>query len=398
MDIIKLVSQFATPATLAQVASLLGVSGDTVQKGLGGAVPAVLAGLLGAGKRPEGADALGSLMARLGDAGATLESDPAAAASNGSDLLGSLFGGDVVGKLAGAVGSYAGVPKAGAGSLLGLAGTMALGALGKAAGGGGGSAALGLLEQNKDSIAAALPAGLRDALGDTGLLAGLGAPAPPVRPAPAAAPRPEPAPPRPTPAPPRPTPAPPAKRGWSRWLLWLVVAAALIWLLSRWFAPAPEPVVEAPPPEPETTAPATTAEPAAPAPAEPAAPAAEPAAPATDTAAEPADPLVVGGVDIGAQVQGALDSITGTFAKVTDAASAEAALPELTAARDKLSGLETTVGALPEAGKSALKSLVAGALPGIESAANGLLANSAVAGPIKPVVDDIIARLKAFAA
>ena len=107
---------------------------------------------------------------------------------------------------------------------------------------------------------------------------------------------------------------------------------------------------------------------------------------------------MVGGVDIGAQVTETLDTLRGTFSGITDASTAQAALPDLTAARDTLSGLETQINALPAEGKSALQSLVASALPAIEASANGLLANSAVAGVVKPVVDDIIARLKAYAA
>ncbi|HVH02234.1 MAG TPA: DUF937 domain-containing protein [Amaricoccus sp.] len=398
MDVLKLVSQYATPTVIEKVASLLGISGDSVQKGLGAAVPGVLAALLGLGQKPGGTDALASALVRAGDGGAVGQ-DPAAAASTGTDLLSSLLGGDATGKLAGALGSYAGLPNAGAGSLLGLAGSMALGALNKSAGDGGAAGALRLLESSKNEIAAALPSGFAQELGGTGLLAGLGsaaAAAAPVRPAPV--------PPKPAPAAPRPAPPPPPKKsGWTRWLIWLVVAALLFWLLSQWLAPESEPVVETP--APEATAPATvTTEPAAPATTvEPAAPAtapeptAAPAAPA-ETAAVPDNPLLVGGVDLGAQVSGALDQITGAFAGITDAASAQAALPDLTAARDTLAGLEPQVTALPEAGKSALKSLIAAELPAIETSANSLLANTAVAGTVKPVVDDIIARLKAYSA
>jgi hypothetical protein len=107
---------------------------------------------------------------------------------------------------------------------------------------------------------------------------------------------------------------------------------------------------------------------------------------------------VVGGVDIGAGVKGALDTLTSTFSGITDAASAQAALPKLTEARDALNGFEGTVTALPAEGKSALKTLVAGALPTIQASADKLLADSAIAGVVKPVVDDILAKLKAFSA
>ena len=41
---------------------------------------------------------------------------------------------------------------------------------------------------------------------------------------------------------------------------------------------------------------------------------------------------------------------------------------------------------------------MAGALPTIQSSADKLLADSAIAGVVKPVVDEILAKLKAFAA
>ena len=391
MDIIKLVSQFATPAVLAQIASALGLSSGAVQKGLGAAVPGVLASLLGAANRPGATDALGSALGQAGGLGDLLGSDPAAAASRGSDFLSSLLGGDGAGKLTDALGSYAGVPKAGAGSLLGLAGSMALGALGKQATEKGLDAqgVLGFLSSHKDEIAGALPADFSKALAGTGLLSGL-----PAAAAAAVPPRPAPAQPVRTPPP----PPPPAKSNWTKWLLWLIALAVLAWILMRLLAPTPEPVVEAPAPAPAPVATAPAPAPAPePAPAAAPAPAATPA-PADSAAAPAADPLVVGGVDIGAGVIGALDTLTSTFSGITDAASAQAALPKLTEARDALNGFEGTVTALPAEGKSALKTLVAGALPTIQASADKLLADSAIAGVVKPVVDDILAKLKAFSA
>ena len=145
-------------------------------------------------------------------------------------------------------------------------------------------------------------------------------------------------------------------------------------------APAPE-LTPAPAPEP-TTAPAP--EPAAPAP--------------SDSAAVPANPLVVGGVDIGASVSSALAGITSTFDGITDAASAQAALPKLTEARDALSGVEGTVAGLPAEGRTALKDMVAAALPAIRTGAERLKGDGAIAAVVGPVVDEILAKLNAFAA
>ena len=178
MDVIKLVSQFATPAMLAQVASLLGVSGDTVQKGLGACGPGRARGrLLGAGKRPGGADALGSRWRGSATPARRSESDPAAAASDGSDLLGSLLGGDAVGTLAErarllrrrAEGRRRLAARAGRHDGAGGAGQGRRGRWRP-------RARSACSSSNKNEIAAALPADFAEALGDTGLLAGLGAP------------------------------------------------------------------------------------------------------------------------------------------------------------------------------------------------------------------------------
>ena len=411
MDVAKLISQFATPTVLGQVAGALGISDSAAGKALAAAVPGVLAALLGVASKPQGAANLAA-SAKWLDTGAEgmlgrLGQDPGAVSGLGQNLLSSVLGGGTVGTLAEKLQSYAGLPAGTADKLLGLAGAGTLGAIGQEARDRGLDAAgiARMLEEQQPAIAGAVPADFAAALKGTGLAGLIASAARPAaaKPAPAPAPEPKPAaaPPRPAPQPaaaaPRPAPAAPPepkRSGWTRWILILIALLVLWWLLSRMFGGEPEPVVEAPAPAPEATAPATTAEPAEPAEPEPAATPAPPA----DTAAAPENPLVVGGVDIGAQVTATLDTLRGTFSGITDAATAQAALPDLTAARDTLSGLETQINALPAEGKSALQSLVASALPAIEASANGLLANSAVAGVVKPVVDDIIARLKAYAA
>jgi hypothetical protein len=392
MDIIKLVSQFAAPTVLEQVGKVLGLSPGVMQKGLAAAIPGVLASLLGASARPGASDALGTALGQGGGLGDLLGSDPGAAATKGTDLLSSLLGGDGAGKLADTLGSYVGLPKAGAGSLLGVAGSMALGALGKQASEKGLDAqgVFGLLSEHKDEVVGALPADFSRALSGTGLLSGV------LPVAAAAAPKPAPSQPARTPPP----PPPPARSGWTKWLIWLIAAAVIVWLLMRFLSPEPEPepVAEEPAPAPAETAADPAPEATPPAETETAAEPAPEATPPADTAAAPADPLVVGGIDVGAGVSGVLDQLSASFSGITDAASAEAALPQLTEARDTLNGLEASVSALPAEGKTALQQMVSAALPTIESTANDLLADSAVAGVVKPVVDNIIATLKSFAA
>ena len=90
-------------------------------------------------------------------------------------MLGSLLGGDQA-ELATAVGKYTGVGASKGGSLLGALGPLVMGAIAQQQGPralDGGSIA-GLLANQKDNIAAALPSGFGKLLGGTGLLDALG--------------------------------------------------------------------------------------------------------------------------------------------------------------------------------------------------------------------------------
>ena len=73
---------------------------------------------------------------------------------------------------------------------------------------------------------------------------------------------------------------------------------------------------------------------------------------------------------------------------MTDAASAEAALPTLTAVRDELAGLETTVLGAPGGRQVRTAELVSAALPTLRETSDRLIGDTAVAGVIKPVLDD----------
>ena len=298
MDVAKLVSQFATPTVLGQVAGALGISDSAAGKALAAAVPGVLAALLGVASKPQGAANLAA-SAKWLDTGADgmlgrLGQDPGAVAGLGQNLLSSVLGVGTAGTLAEKLESYAGLPAGAADKLLGLAGAGAVGAIGQEARDRGLDAAgiARMLEEQQPAIAAAVPADFAAALKGTGLAGLIASVARPAaaQPAPAPAPKPAAAPPRPAPpaaAAPRPAPAaPPAPKrsGWTRWILILIALLILWWLLSRMFGGEPEPVVEAPAPAPEATAPATTAEPAEPEPT----PTPEATAPATT--AEPAEP------------------------------------------------------------------------------------------------------------
>ena len=229
-----------------------------------------------------------------------------------------------------------------------------------------------------------------------------------------------------------------------RWVIEIVVVAVLVFLGYQYLGPGGEQVAE----QPATPAPETAQTPEAPAPAEPApetaqtpeatAPAApetaqtpEATAPApTEQAAETAEPttetaepatgeaagdrrrktaeagtepapssaaLVVGDVDLGKELTGVVDRTSAALSGITDAASAEAALPALNAARTKLDDLTPTVDQLPADAKATLASAVTGMLPELRTLVDKVNGIEGVGGVVKPAVDPIMAKLDAWA-
>jgi hypothetical protein len=363
MNLMSVLMKFATPAMAAKVAGMLGVSSGVAQKLIAAAVPMVMSAILGASKKPAGAEAFGTAFGKLGSnpleaLGETLDSDPARAASTGGDLLSGILAGGTIGTMASKLAGYGGVDQDKASSLLGLAGSLAMGGIGKAAQEQNldAAGALRMLENQKGDIAAALPADFAKMLEGTGLLDGLGAAAPAAtKPAAAAAAS------RVTP-----TPPPAKKSGWMRWV-WVALALALLaWLLPRFFGGEPE-VVEVPVVE------ATVAE----------APA------AVETAAD---------VDYVGTIGDALTRLADTLTGVTDAASAESALPTLEEVNAALATAQGAAESMPAESRTAIQAAVAAALPTITEQADRILAESGLSSVLKPAVDGILEKLQAFAA
>ena len=357
-------SGLATPELITRVAGLVGSTPGQARTGLGAAVPAVLAGILGADSRPGAAAALDLALSRAGEIGGLLERDPALAAGAGSEVLAPVLGGGAVGPFETALGGFAGLPKAAAGTLIGLAGAMVLGALDKTAADGplDAAGALVRIRADKDAIAAAIPPGLARAIGATGLLAGLGAPK--AKPGTEEARNPSVRPPIDLLQPAPPPPPPSGRATPVKWAAVLILIAAVVWFGLHLFGPAPETAEVAP----------------------------------AGTVAATADPLMAGSVDVGAKMQAALDQILAAFAEITDANSARIALPKLAAANASLAALQDPVNSLREDGHIALKSIIEARLPSIDQGADRLLTDPNLAPEVKPIISDILAELTAFSA
>jgi hypothetical protein len=373
-------------AVVSRISALIGLSPEQTRTAIRAAIPALLAALVGLVQKPGGRDQLAAAVRNqdpgvLDNLSAMLSGGrESSLIDSGSSELTSLLGGSNAGALGGALARFAGLNQGSATSLLGALAPVVLGALGREqrAQGLDASGLANLLNDQKDSIARALPGGLASELGSTGLLDGIadrlgaavGTTAQAARRAGADAARTASA--AGTAA--AGTAAAAARQttsgggSWLRWLIGLLVLALLAWLIWQYLLR--DRMAE------ETVAPTTP--------------------PAT--VGEEADNLVVGDVNLGQEVRSVFESATTALDDVTDAASAEAALPrlnEIDANLDRLGGL---AGQLPAEGKSALAALINGALPELEALIARVTEIPGVGDVIGPVANGLLDKLRAMAA
>src|SRR5262245_25922988 len=362
INLVSLITQFLTPDMIARIASALGVDRNNTQTAIGAAVPGLLAGLTSVAAQPGGAQklveavrqqtgALGSFANMIGAAGQS------SLIEKGSQILSSLLGGRDQTALAGAVGKYAGLGQNASGSLLGMLAPIVMGTSGQQQGtrsfDAGGIA--NLLASQKDNIAAALPAGFANLLGGTGLLDSLGGAA---RTATAAAGQTA----RVTTSAARAIGDTGARAAAVslNWLYWLIPLLAILAVLIYLFAKPAEQVAQQ----------GVTA----------------------------VQGLTVGGLDIGKQVTDSITNLRTTLAGITDAASAQAALPklrEVTAQIDKVDGV---VGQLSPEQRKVLAGVVNPLMPSLNQLFDKVLAIPGVAELLKPTIEALRAKLAVLTA
>jgi hypothetical protein len=168
------------------------------------------------------------------------------------------------------------------------------------------------------------------------------------------------------------TPSKPQQGGMPSWLMWaipaIIIAGGLWYFLS-----GPSTTT---PPAPE----ATQTQPA-------------PETPPADQSAG----INIDGVDVTKSINDVVGGLTTTLGTVTDATTAQAALPklqELGATADKVAGVAAKF--TPEQ-KTAVGGLLATALPAAKAAAEKALAANGVGDVLKPVVDGLFAKLEGLA-
>jgi hypothetical protein len=176
------VTQLLTPDVIAKLARASGISDSAIgQKAVGAAVPTILSGLANLAAKPGGAQDLADVVANqppdILENPAAAVGGPGQLADTGKTALASMFGNSTLGALASTLGRYAGVGEGSVRSLLGMIAPMILGVLRREAGSGASGLAQSLAAQ-KDSFAAAMPAGLSDLLKTSGVLDTVGAATP----------------------------------------------------------------------------------------------------------------------------------------------------------------------------------------------------------------------------
>ncbi|MGF6173260.1 DUF937 domain-containing protein [Ensifer sp. 4252] len=371
-NLVSYFAQMLTPDMIARIASALGLDSSKVQNAAAAAVPAVLAGLSGIAAQPGGAQRIADTARQQSGSldnlmGMLAGGDQASLAQNGSQIISSLFGAKDSSALANAIGGVSGMDQRASGSLLATLAPLVMGGLAQQSGGDlSANGIAGLLASQKDNIAAALPSGVRDLLGGTGLLGSFGASAQTAaasagqaatqaasqaaRGAAASASAVSGAGQRAAAA-----AAPASSRNWLYWVIAaLVLAGVLFYLFGRQN---------------------------------------EPVAPQAGTAEQS---LTVGGLDVGQQVKDGMASLQTTLTGITDAASATAALPKLEEVSGQLDKVSGVAGQLSAEQKAALTALITPMMPTLNGLFDKVLAIPGVSEILKPTIDPLKTKLTAL--
>lgn len=347
-NLVTLALSHLTPEIINRIATALGLDRNVVEKAISAAVPSLFGALSSAAAKPGGAgnivdairqvdtDALSGLNKTLSGGSQDTSFDA------GKSVLASMLGGRSTTAVSDAIAKFTNLNPSAAASILGAVAPAVLGTIKANAPGLDAGQLTGLLSGQSENIAAALPSGLSSILSGSGVIDGLGKSARDVhdsaqRTAESVA---------------KAAPSP----GMSKlvWIIPLIALAALAWYFlgqNREKAVIP-------------------------------------------TATEV---IQVDGVDVGKEVSGIGDSIRSALEGVTDAATAQAALPKLTEATARVDKLTEMVGKLAPEQKKVVGGLIAALLPALNQLADKVTAMPGVGDLIKPVVDGLRTKLDVLA-
>jgi hypothetical protein len=374
-NLVSSVMQFLTPDMVARIARTLGIDPDVAQKVVSAAVPAILASFAGLAAKPAGAQQLSeTVQQQRPDMLSQITSliggpDQKAIADTGSGLLSTLLGGSGLNGLVSAMSTFAGIHQNTSKSVLGLIAPMVVGALGQQQRSGGldANGLANLLSSQKDQITAAMPSGLADMLGASGMLDALdGSLRRGADTASAAAGR-------------MASTMSDTARGagqvgyraarrpltasWPLWILGLVVLAGLGW----YFLGEREHQL------------------------------AEQTRGLINKATEDVATKTPNPADVSADLTSSVDTVRTTLQGITDPASARAALPKLQQATEQMDRINSLAAQLPPSSRKELASLVAASMPALNRLCDRALSNPQIAGLAKPTIDALRAKLQSLA-
>jgi Bacterial protein of unknown function (DUF937) len=370
-NLVSIVMQFLTPDMIGKIAAALGLDREDAQSGVAAAVPTLLAAITGAAAKPGGAqnlvDAIKQQSGVLDSfAGMIGGGKQPAFIEKGSSLLNSLLGSQDQSALTTAIGKSAGLGQDGTRSLLGMLTPVVMGLIGKQIGSRLDVGSLtSLLSSQKQQIAQALPAGMNNLLGGTGLLdslisatgsatdaagqMGRAASAATgdaaryasstVRSVGATGQR----------------AASSTASGMPNWVYWAVPLALIAGLGLYFLGNRGTQVAQ--------QAPATV------------------------------QSVVVGGVDIGKQVGDSLTTLRTSLQGITDVPSATAALPKLQEATAQIDRANGMLGQMSEDQQKLVSGMVASSMTTIDQLFDKVLAIPGVGDVLKPTVDSLRTRI-----
>jgi hypothetical protein len=110
----------------------------------------------------------------------------------------------------------------------------------------------------------------------------------------------------------------------------------------------------------------------------------------------PAD-LTIGGMNLANQINASVGSIRTLLPGITDAASAQAALPKIKEATAQLNEVSSRATQLSPEGKSTLVKLIVAATPTINQMCDKVLATPGAGDVAKPAIDELRGKLDALA-
>jgi hypothetical protein len=387
-NLISHITQSLTPDMMNRIGTLVGLDQNVTEQATSAIVPALLGGFGKIATTPDGARKLYDTVAR--QPAGTFDnltqmlagSDRKTLVENGLNTVSSLLGGSATQTLAGAVSKFAGTNQGAASSLMGVLAPVVTGALAKetVARGLDVSGLAQLLKSQSSHIQAALPPAFSDILKGAGLLGDIAAPPPPRAAATTAA---------------APTVDIQAQRAAAQrasassssanWL-WVIpailIAGGAWWWLGERPTQSPQVAQQQPGTEPQQGIdPGMTA-----------------GIPGGDlktraTQALAALNAVPGGADVAKQTASALDEVKTSLSQVSDAATAQTAVPKLQEADAELGKVNGLAAQLPATGRTALATLISANMPTINAQLDKVLALPGVGPILKQPVDTLRSNL-----